>query len=95
MERTSDELAEQIGNCAKLCQSALVDHKTYLRADAAAKNLNMAKYRAEVLREIDEMKSSQSEVLEISCGIVFEHLDMKFCIALLNMKLVYLHDYDF
>ena len=64
LDRVHADLALEMEKCTKYAKSALLEHKTYLRADAAAKNLDMAKYRAEVMKEMEEMDSAKtSEVL--------------------------------
>ena len=82
-KRKPDQLAEDIANrlakVSKQIESTLVDHKAYLRADAEAKNLKMAKYRAQVMKEMTENDESDASVpkLNIYCGKItleFSHL---------------------
>ena len=74
-KRKPDELAEDIANrlakVSKQIESTLVDHKAYLRADAEAKNLKMAKYRAQVVKEMNETEETQASLKNINvyCGI--------------------------
>ena len=66
-----DEFQKNMKKVQKLAESTLVEHKAYLLADAAAKDLEIEKYRRQVLQEMEKDRSQEDkdEVLRPFCGI--------------------------
>ena len=71
MDKTHDNLTEQLEKVARMAESAILEHKVYLRADAAAKQLNMEEHRDQVLKELEEMLAKKNNQVDyIRCGTI-------------------------
>ena len=47
------KILKDIGVAAKMAKKALINHDAYLQADAEKRNIDLAKYRAEIEAELD------------------------------------------
>ena len=51
---------KELGKMAKLAKNALINHDAYLQADAAAKNLELDKYRAKIKASMSDSAESDT-----------------------------------
>ena len=77
MDPMSDEFQKNVKKVQKLAESTLVEHKAYLLADAAAKDLEIEKYRRQIMEEMkkDNLEEEQDEVFSSFCGIIDHFVD--------------------
>ena len=64
----TDEFQKNMKKVQKLAESTLVEHKAYLLADAAAKDLEIEKYRRQVLEEMEKENQEKDEAVSPFCG---------------------------
>ena len=79
MDPMSDEFQRNMKKDQKLAESTLVEHKAYLLADAASKNLEIDKYSRQILNQMEkeDAKTNKNEVFIPFCGTWNNYFNIK------------------